>query len=380
MIILATTLLLISIMMTGMTMLAWASFGRPAHAFTWSMAFTLFAVNWGIRFLDVSRIMADPAQGLICDILVIAGSALTAIGFRERSRLPAGRPILVIITLLTSGLAAWFSLIIPFPAMKAALPLLFVAISAGFAAQTLTGRRASERVERGTRAALLMLAAYNVALGALGLMQGLAGGDRYRDLLLDLLMVSLPAISMSVGVFTLFLMASDLASHMRQLAVSDPLTGILNRRGFEQEAAPLLASARRRRRPVTMVMADIDRFKSINDTHGHAAGDRALRWFADQLGTATRRRDLVARVGGEEFAIILADVAVAEAQAAIELVQKQLHDATPDGLDRVELTASFGIAGFDAEREDDLPSLMGRADRALYRAKDEGRDRICLAQ
>ena len=105
--------------------------------------------------------------------------------------------------------------------------------------------------------------------------------------------------------FVIFMLASDIMEEMKEIAVRDQLTGLLNRRGFNEQAAQAYASARRANRPVSVIMTDIDRFKFINDEHGHAAGDSALCQFARILSAGRRTEDVLARVGGEEFALVL---------------------------------------------------------------------------
>lgn len=154
----------------------------------------------------------------------------------------------------------------------------------------------------------------------------------------------------------------------------DALTGLANRRAFDRRLAHEVGAALGGR-AFSVVAIDIDRFKSINDRFGHAAGDSVLRWLADRLRAAARRRDLVARHGGEEFAAILPDAAPADAAAWAERLRNAMRAAPIPGLD-VVVTASFGVAGWRVGESG--PAVVERADRALYLAKETGRDRIVI--
>lgn len=153
-----------------------------------------------------------------------------------------------------------------------------------------------------------------------------------------------------------------------ELARTDALTNCLNRRGLEEVATRELARARRTGTPVTVALLDLDRFKVFNDTHGHDAGDDLLRDAGAAWTAAVRDTDVVARWGGEEFVVLLPDTAPS---VAIEVLER-LRARTPHGQ-----TCSMGVAAVAAD--DALADAVSRADEALYRAKETGRDRIVVA-
>lgn len=156
----------------------------------------------------------------------------------------------------------------------------------------------------------------------------------------------------------------------------DALTGLANRRAFDSR---LSHEVDRTTGGATfaVVMIDIDRFKSINDRLGHAAGDTVLRWLGERLGAATRRGDFVARYGGEEFVAILRNAGPADAAAWAERLRHVIREVPPPGLDEV-VTASLGVAGWSSG--DTGRAVMDRADRGLYLAKDGGRDRVVVVE
>lgn len=173
---------------------------------------------------------------------------------------------------------------------------------------------------------------------------------------------------------------------LKELSTSDPLTGLWNRRQFTESALRAISEARRYGTPLALGMADIDHFKSINDTYGHAGGDAVLRQLAQLFRSQIRESDLVGRYGGEEFVFLFP--LTSEAAAAVAL-EKLRHDceslAVPHQGEVIRLTTSFGVAQLPPAGQDEggmeavLDSLIRRADAALYASKEHGRNRVTLA-
>lgn len=165
---------------------------------------------------------------------------------------------------------------------------------------------------------------------------------------------------------------------MIKLASTDELTGLANRREFLLAADSALGTARKDGRPLAILVLDADHFKEVNDSHGHAAGDEALRTLARIVNACTRERDVVGRLGGEEFAAVLPDASQAVAVRVAERIRAAAA-VTCIGVNRdICVTLSIGVATLVSER-DTLESLLERADAALYGAKDKGRNRVELA-
>jgi diguanylate cyclase (GGDEF)-like protein len=154
-----------------------------------------------------------------------------------------------------------------------------------------------------------------------------------------------------------------LIQELEALAGSDPLTGVANRRAWDDALAQTIAAARRTTDPVSVVVLDVDHFKRINDTHGHAHGDRILKAIAAAWSAELRPADLLARIGGEEFAVLLPDCDAITAHSVAE----RLRDAMPPGT-----TGSAGVAEWDGIS--DAPELLAATDQMLYLAKQAGRD------
>jgi two-component system, cell cycle response regulator len=168
---------------------------------------------------------------------------------------------------------------------------------------------------------------------------------------------------------------------LRELATIDGLTGVYNRREFNRRLTVEIERSRREGHPVSLLMVDIDHFKKLNDTYGHQSGDDALRHFSALITKEVRPGDIPARYGGEEFAVILPNADRRDVFAVAERLRTLIaaQDIEIQNNQKVKVTASLGCATFpvDAETED---SLMAQADAALYKAKQGGRNRVCLAK
>ena len=163
---------------------------------------------------------------------------------------------------------------------------------------------------------------------------------------------------------------------LKHLVVTDPLTGISNRRHLMETLESEMGRASRAKAPFAILMADIDRFKKFNDTHGHIAGDEALKAVAEILQEATRGIDRVARYGGEEFLVVLPETGIDGAVRAAERIHERLAKrSVAVGEQSVTLTLSTGVAEFPTDG-DSPESLIASADAALYQAKRGGRDRV----
>lgn len=164
----------------------------------------------------------------------------------------------------------------------------------------------------------------------------------------------------------------------RSAALEDELTGLHNRRAFFEFGEQLLNQSARHHTPLTLIMMDLDHFKAINDTHGHDAGDEVLRQVSALLQARIRDCDIVARMGGEEFAVLLPETGLEMARTLAERLLGLLQELTVHhGGQRISPSASFGISLLGS-RDRRLEDLLSRADRALYQSKNQGRGRVNL--
>jgi two-component system cell cycle response regulator len=162
-----------------------------------------------------------------------------------------------------------------------------------------------------------------------------------------------------------------------EMAITDELTGLFNRRYMESHIGALVEQAAARSKPLTVLLLDIDYFKSINDTYGHDAGDDVLREFAIRIKKSVRGIDLACRYGGEEFVVVMPETDMAVATVVAERLRRRIAGEPfpiQKGAAQVEITVSAGIAALG--RDEKAAGLLKRADQALYRAKRDGRNRV----
>jgi two-component system cell cycle response regulator len=173
---------------------------------------------------------------------------------------------------------------------------------------------------------------------------------------------------------------------LKHTGLTDALTGINNRRFFDQRICEEIERARRHQKTLSCLFVDIDYFKKINDSYGHQNGDKVLRSVAALLNEQMRRSDILARYGGEEFAILLCNTNIDAAEEIAERLRLTFHTAPQVGINNEEIpvSVSIGVATTDPKQNPELDieqqadSLIARADKALYEAKKAGRNRVCL--
>lgn len=179
------------------------------------------------------------------------------------------------------------------------------------------------------------------------------------------------AMMQSLG--SLLMAADRVRSEFEHLAAHDTLTATLNRRAIMHSGAVELERSLRYTHPVALMMVDLDHFKSVNDAHGHQHGDRVLQHFCEVTRATLRQSDHLGRYGGEEFLIVLPHTTAEAAVGAAARIHQALGQGHP-----LACTVSIGLTSFQGEG-DSLDTMLSRADAALYKAKDEGRNRTCVA-
>ena len=187
-------------------------------------------------------------------------------------------------------------------------------------------------------------------------------------------------ISLMISAIVLTLVSIAMRRYQQRiaaLATTDALTELPNRRGFNLLASQALQEAKRANSPLHALLIDIDHFKNLNDSYGHLAGDEVLRSFTGHLRASMRQSDIICRWGGEEFIILFKDTDNATAQLLAEKIRAQTEsNRYPFAGVNLHATISLGLT--ELRPDDSLDSLIGRADRALYRAKESGRNRLCV--
>jgi diguanylate cyclase (GGDEF)-like protein len=363
-----------SVILTVAMGVAWVHFGRQKHVLTWTASYAVSIVQWaanaGAYFLDNQLLYVVTGVGLV------VSASLLAVGIRQRSGRPVPLALLGIPALMAIAATAIAISPVGSHAMQGVIIPAYIAILIAISAVSLWPReRSFTAPELAFFVILILFAMVQMALAASAAL--IQGPEQGKDLYRAILGLFMPTIYVGTGVAAVLVVAGDLAEKLGRQVSRDSLTGILNRRGLEDAAIRAIANAQRYKRPLSIVVCDLDGFKALNDTHGHIAGDNALRAFAQLLIAAMRRGDVVGRMGGDEFGVLLIDTTAEVAADVMERVRSEAQCLALGRSPGVPLRASFGVAQI-AAGDATLDDLVTRADAALYTAKNAGRDRISV--
>jgi diguanylate cyclase (GGDEF)-like protein len=360
--------------MTVALTVAWLHFGRQKHVLTWTASYAVGMLQWTAN--AGGFFLKSPGWYILTGVGLIISGSLLAIGVRQRS----GKPLRVACFVIPAALVILAMALAIGPVgsqiMQGLIIPTYVGLLLAVSAMSLWPKgRSFTSPELVFFLALLAFVAVQLALaGSATIIRGPeAGKDLYR-LIFSIFM---PTIYVATAVTAVLVVAGDLALQLRTQMRHDPLTQVLNRRGLDEAAAQAMAIARRHRRSLALVVCDLDGFKALNDGHGHIAGDQALKGFAQLLTSAVRRGDVVGRMGGDEFGLLLMDTDATAAAEVMERVRVEVGQLKLPRFPQAWLRASFGVSEMIAE-DALLEDLVARADAALYTAKKDGKDRISI--
>ena len=371
-------MLLASFTLSIIFFLAWKTLGKPPYALSWSVGFLAAALQWFFNlhqdwFTDYSVYwLTVNAFGLVLITLGIRGHC-------QRTNCRLLPKNLWPFAIVVYGGIVWTTVVDLHVGFSMALLPATACATLFLSALMIIRHRDTPRPAEWAAAVSMVLFGVTQGIAAgMAVMQGAGGDTAYHSLYIHYNFLTLPAGYMAMGMFVIFMLASDISIEMKEIAIHDQLTGVLNRRGLGEQGAMAYATSRRSGAPVSVVMTDIDRFKFINDEHGHSAGDDALVHFSLLLREQRRTNDLVARVGGEEFALILPGANLETAmKIADDLCSRVEGSPVSLGNEKLNMTASFGVATL-SENDTSLQDAIIRSDRALYRSKRAGRNQVDL--
>jgi len=367
---------LISLMMTVVFLLAWKIMEKKTYVLMWALFYAFAAVNGVLNAIND----LFPDRNLYW-VVVNAVSLLTQLlawaGFRMR----AGRKPFT--GLIVGYFVAVLMLVFVFTYLQPhmGLRMVFIPASGAVVVMAIASEiwRTDEALRTAEKSAIVLFLLYalvQVTSGTLALLQGAERDAYFLNLYSQVNFLFMPAFFAGLGLFTLLILVDDLASKLKRQAVTDYLTGLLNRRGFKQHTERLINKRRKTAQPLAVIVMDIDHFKLINDNHGHQIGDEVLKYVSRGMRELLLPPAVLARIGGEEFAVVLpvedADAALRLAEHLREQLSAQSRAVNPD----LQITGSFGVAMIN----DDLDQALIRADQAMYRAKTSGRNKVIASE
>ena len=365
-------------MMSLIFFLIWKTLGEKPYALSWAIGFLAATAQWFISLVP-NWFPSYEMYWLMINALALVVVTLGLRGHRQRTDCKFVPKALWPFAVAVFAGVVWTSLVDRHLGISTAL--IPVAATVTLLLSALAIIRHREKSRPAEIAAAITIAAFGLTqlvASTLALMQGRLGDEVYSALYVQFSFLTLPAGYTGMVIFIVAMLASDMLEQSKEIAIKDQLTNMLNRRGFGEYAAKTYATARRLHRPVAVIMSDIDRFKNINDKFGHATGDLALVHFANILKVERRVDDILARVGGEEFALILPGTNLKDAMQIADDLCRRLEES-PFEIDGAShtMTASFGVASLSSN-DSCLSDVIVRADRALYRSKRAGRNRVDL--
>lgn len=375
--------ILVSLIFSSLTLsvlffIVWKTLGEKPYALSWSVGFFAAACQW-LTNLNAPQFPNFESYWLLVNALALVLITLGLRGHCQRTNCQVLPSNLLPHATVVFATIVWFTIGAPHVGLRTMIVPATAAVTLLIAARlTIQHREITRPAEWAAAVSMIVFALTQGIAAVMAFMQGPDGNAAYQAMYTHFNFLTLPAGYMAVGMFVILMLASDISIDMKDIAVHDQLTGALNRRGLGEQGAAAYATSNRTGVPVSVIMTDIDRFKNINDRYGHAVGDTALRHFSDVLREARRGDDILARVGGEEFALVLPGTNLKEAMAIADFLCEKVS-RSPMMIDgqAEQMTASFGVASISAN-DTCLSDTIARADQALYRSKRAGRNQVDL--
>ncbi|WP_223786807.1 GGDEF domain-containing protein [Marinicella meishanensis] len=366
---------LISLMMTVVFLLAWRIMEKKTYVLMWSLFYVFAAVNGILN--AINDLFPDRnLYWVVVNGVSLLTQALALAGFRMRAGRRPFPPMIMAYFLLVELLVVVFTYWQPHMGLR----MVFIPFSGAVVVFAIVREiaRTESRLRTAEISAMVLFALYAVVQltsGTLALLQGAARNEHWLSLYSQVNFLFMPAFFAGLGLFTLLILVDDLASKLKHQAITDYLTGLLNRRGFKQQAEALIQQQDKLGKNLAVIVADIDHFKKINDQYGHQVGDEVLKEVSMWMNKLLLPPSVMGRTGGEEFAVVVPVADLKEAGQLAEHLRLQLSEQSHKTNAKLRITGSFGVALI----HDQLESALIQADHAMYQAKAQGRDRVVLA-
>ncbi len=367
--------LLTAVITLGTGLLAW----RERRPYLWHWSAALISTFVGMLLFALRGAAPDLLTVVMANLMLLGNLLFTISGYQRLFGEPVPWRWMALLALIQLAVYAGFTYVIDnYPVRVLVFNSTLVVMS--LAGASLLWRRRSRfgwaalALPFGAHLLQALLGGVRVVLTVIEPTQGNSLQAASQAHVLAIMLNSFAAMALAYGFLSLH--AGHLLEELDQQASTDPLTGLANRRGFAPALALEWERHRRLGTSLAVLVIDIDFFKQINDTHGHAAGDAALRHLGQMLRQHLRPYDLSARLGGEEFCVVQGGVTLEEARLTAERLRKADLSFGRNALgEPMTMTVSIGLA-IAREGDADPQQVLARADAALYLAKAEGRDRV----
>jgi diguanylate cyclase (GGDEF)-like protein len=357
-------------------LLAWVQSRRVPALATWGVANLANAV--GILSLMLGPALRQPVWPILSAIFLVSAPGLIWKGSRGLDAKPGS----LVVALFGAIMVALAS---AYPGTRNIIGLLSIAASSIYCFAATLSLWTGRKEHLFARWPLMMLMGVHgmvLSIGAYSTFNGSIAGGEVPPLLSSFGLIHFESIVFTIGTaaFVLLLVKERNEAAIRDSANIDPLTGIANRTAFMERAGRVIDRCRRENAPVSVIMFDLDRFKAINDSHGHAVGDVVIRRFCVVVAAMLRPNDVFGRMGGEEFAVVLSGSSIEAAFVRAERINVTFaEDCRFIEGRQVSATVSGGVS-MSATAQAALSALLEDADVALYRAKAAGRNRIARSE
>ncbi|GGP64267.1 GGDEF domain-containing protein [Shewanella saliphila] len=373
------TLFFSSILLSIIFFMTWQTMGRQKYALMFSLSFLASTALWANTIFK-SLFLSHNLYWMMGCTLSMLSVVLGTKGHCLRTKTPIPTSALLSLGGVGVALTFYFTYIDPFIGMQMSLYLFVDVIFLLITSVVIIRHRTKSRpAEIGTSVMHFVFAISLFIAASIALSQGRNMDVELIKLYSIVNFTALPAAYVGMSVFVIYMLASDLAEEMKLLAMTDVLTNCLNRRGFYIQAKQKMHELQKQGQHVCLIYWDIDKFKTINDQFGHAGGDQVLMSISQLIKQNIKKDDLMARVGGEEFVILIGRTCCDDATDVAERLRIMIQN-TPIHFDeqRIQISASFGVVEL-GEKDISIEQAINLADKALYKAKSSGRNKVVFS-
>ncbi|AZG74852.1 GGDEF domain-containing protein [Shewanella livingstonensis] len=374
------TLFFSSILLSIIFLMTWQTMGKQKYALMFSLSFLASSVLWA-NSLFKSLFLSHNLYWMIGCSVSMLSVLLGTWGHCLRTNTKINPATLLSLGVFGMALTYYFTYISPHLGLRMSLYLYIDVVLLMITSVVIIQHRIKSRpAEIGASALHFIFAVCLFIAASIALAQG-------KDMDVELIkwyaivnFTALPAAYVGMSVFVIYMLASDLAEEMKLLAMTDLLTNCLNRRGFYIQAKQTMLELQKQQQHVCLIYWDIDKFKAINDQFGHAGGDQVLISITQLIKLHIKKDDLIGRMGGEEFVILVGRSHYQDAINVAERLRAIInHTPIPFGEQKINVTASFGVVELN-DQNIPIEQAIDLADTALYQAKSSGRNKVVFSE